>query len=204
MRNALKYGIPAAAALGVGGAVAAQGGNPLEAGGAAAAGGLGAAAGLMGARQLAGKYNPQLLMRMQGAISGAGNAVGDYARNLPDESVIRKGAANMAADAVSAVDNRLMGVPGVTNAAIPFPTQNVQRNIGKGAAAVMVPGAALAAGMGGQAAGMAATAGAQMIGIDPEAPGSSNTMNSRLNMQSYMAGQTMGGSLLPVAMGVGM
>ena len=120
MRNALKYGIPAAAALGVGGAVAAQGGNPLEAGGAAAAGGLGAAAGLMGARQLAGKYNPQLLMRMQGAISGAGNAVGDYARNLPDESVIRKGAANMAADAVSAVDNRLMGVPGVSNAAMPF------------------------------------------------------------------------------------
>ena len=123
-------------------------------------------------------------MRMQGAISGAGNAVGDYARNLPDESVIRKGAANMAADAVSAVDNRLMGVPGVSNAAMPFPTQNVQRNIGKGAAvAVMVPGAALAAGLGGQAAGMAATAGAQMIGIDPEAPGSSNTMNSRINMQ---------------------
>ena len=183
MRNALKYGIPAAAALGVGGAVAAQGGNPLEAGGAAAAGGLGAAAGLLGARQLAGKYNPQLLMRMQGAVSDLGNRVGDYARELPDDSIVRRRAAGMAADAVSAVDNRAFGVPGQRNAAIPFPTQGVQRNIGKGAAAVMVPGAALAAGLGGQAAGMAATAGAQMVGIDPEAPGSSNTMNSRINMQ---------------------
>lgn len=183
MQNALKYGIPAAAALGVGGMVASQGGNPLEAGGAAAAGGLGAAAGLVGARQLAGKYNPQLLMRMQGAVTGLGNRVGDYARNLPDDSVVRKGAANLAADAVSAVDNRAFGVPGQRNAAIPFPTQNVQRNVAIGAGAAMVPGAALAAGLGGQAAGMAATAGAQMVGIDPEAPGSSNTMNSRINMQ---------------------
>ena len=183
MRNALKYGIPAAAALGVGGLAAAQGGNPVETGSAAVAGGLGAAAGLVGARALAGKYNPQLLMRMQGAISGAGDAVGNYARNLPDESIIRKGAANLAADTVSAVDNRLMGVPGVSNAALPFPTQNVQRNIGKGAAAALVPASALAAGLGGAAAGMGATAGLQMVGIDPEAPGSSNTMNSRINMQ---------------------
>ena len=183
MRNALKYGIPAAAALGVGGAVAAQGGNPLEAGGAAAAGGLGAAAGLLGARQLAGKYNPQLLMRMQGAVSNLGNRVGDYARELPDDSIVRRRAAGMAADAVSAVDNRTFGVPGQRNAAIPFPTQGVQRNIGKGAAAALVPGAALAAGVGGQALGMAGTAGLQMVGIDPEAPGSSNTMNSRINMQ---------------------
>ena len=183
MRNALKYGIPAAAALGVGGLAAAQGGNPIEAGGAAAAGGLGAAAGLVGARALAGKYNPQLLMRMQGAISDVGNRVGDYARNLPDDSIVRKRGAAMAADAVSAVDNRLMGVPGVSNAALPFPTQNVQRNIGKGAAAALVPASALAAGLGGAAAGMGATAGLQMVGIDPEAPGSSNTMNSRINMQ---------------------
>ena len=183
MRPLFKLGVPAAAGLATGGYALSQGEDQGSAALAAGLGGLGGAAGLLGARQLAGKYNPELLMRMQGAISGAGNAVGNYARNLPDESVIRKGAANMAADAVSAVDNRLMGVPGVSNAAIPFPTQNVQRNIGKGAAAVMVPGAALVAGMGGQAAGMAATAGAQMIGIDPEAPGSSNTMNSRINMQ---------------------
>ena len=199
MRNALKYGIPAAAALGVGGLAAAQGGNPVEAGSAAAAGGLGAAAGLVGARALAGKYNPQLLMRMQGAISDVGNRVGDYARNLPDDSIVRKRGAAMAADAVAAVDNRLMGVPGERNAAIPFPTQNVQRNIGKGAAAALVPASALAAGLGGAAAGMGATAGMQMVGIDPEAPGSSNTLKSRLNMQindMAMMPMSMGG-LMP-------
>ena len=199
MRNALKYGIPAAAALGVGGLAAAQGGNPVETGSAAVAGGLGAAAGLVGARALAGKYNPQLLMRMQGAISDVGNRVGDYARNLPDDSIVRKRGAAMAADAVAAVDNRLMGVPGERNAAIPFPTQNVQRNIGKGAAAVMVPASALAAGLGGAAAGMGATAGMQMVGIDPEAPGSSNTLKSRLNMQindMAMMPMSMGG-LMP-------
>ena len=183
MRNALKYGIPAAAALGAGGVVAAQGGNPVETIGGAAAAGLGGAAGLVAARQLAGKYNPQLIQRMSGAISGAGNAVGDYARNLPDDSIVRKRGAGMAADAVSAVDNRLMGVPGVTNAAIPFPTQGVQRNIGKAAAVGLVPATAATAALGGVAAGQAVGAVGQMLGIDPELPGSSNTVNSRLNMQ---------------------
>jgi len=183
MRNALKYGIPAAAGLGAAGLVASQGGNPVEAGGAAIAAGLGGAAGLVGARQLAGKYNPQLIQQIGRTISGAGDRVGDYARNLPDDSRIRKGAANMAADAISAVDNRLMGVPGVTNAAIPFPTQGVQRTVGKAAAAGLVPASAATAALGGIAAGQAVGAVGQMIGIDPELPGSSNTVNSRLNMQ---------------------
>ena len=183
MRNALKYGIPAAAGLGAAGLVASQGGNPVEAGGAAIAAGLGGAAGLIGARQLAGRYNPQLIQQIGRTISGAGDRVGDYARNLPDDSRIRKGAANMAADAISAVDNRLMGVPGVTNAAIPFPTQGVQRTVGKAAAAGLVPASAATAALGGIAAGQAVGAVGQMIGIDPELPGSSNTVNSRLNMQ---------------------
>lgn len=183
MRNALKYGIPAAAGLGAAGLVASQGGNPVEAGGAAIAAGLGGAAGLVGARQLAGRYNPQLIQQIGRTISGAGDRVGDYARNLPDDSRIRKGAANMAADAISAVDNRLMGVPGVTNAAIPFPTQGVQRTAGKAAAAGLVPASAATAALGGLAAGQAVGAVGQMIGIDPELPGSSNTVNSRLNMQ---------------------
>ena len=183
MRNALKYGIPAAAGLGAAGLVASQGGNPVEAGGAAIAAGLGGAAGLVGARQLAGKYNPQLIQQIGRTISGAGDRVGDYARNLPDDSRIRKEAANIAADAISAVDNRLMGVPGVTNAAIPFPTQGVQRTVGKAAAAGLVPASAATAALGGIAAGQAVGAVGQMIGIDPELPGSSNTVNSRLNMQ---------------------
>jgi hypothetical protein len=183
MRNALKYGIPAAAGLGAAGLVASQGGNPVEAGGAAIAAGLGGAAGLIGARQLAGRYNPQLMQRISGTLSDVGNRVGDYGRNLPDDSIVRKRGTAMAADAVSAVDNRLMGVPGERNAAIPFPTQGVQRNIGKAAAAGLVPASAATAALGGYAAGQAVGAVGQMIGIDPELPGSSNTVNSRLNMQ---------------------
>jgi len=183
MRNALKYGIPAAAGLGAAGLVASQGGNPVEAGGAAIAAGLGGAAGLIGARQLAGRYNPQLMQLISGTLSDVGNRVGDYGRNLPDDSIVRKRGTAMAADAVSAVDNRLMGVPGERNAAIPFPTQGVQRNIGKAAATGLVPASAATAALGGVAAGQAVGAVGQMIGIDPELPGSSNTVNSRLNMQ---------------------
>lgn len=183
MRNALKYGIPAAAALGAGGVVAAQGGNPVETIGGAAAAGLGGAAGLVAARQLAGKYNPQLIQRMSGALSGAGNAVGDYAYNLPDDNIVLKRGAGMAADAVSAVDNRLMGIPGEKSGIVPFPTQGLQRKIGKAAAVGLVPATAATAALGGVAAGQAVGAVGQMMGIDPELPGSSNTVNSRLNMQ---------------------
>ena len=187
MRPLLKYGVPAAAGLATGGYALSQGEDPGSAALAAGLGGLGGAAGLLASRQLAGKYNPQLLMRMQGAISGAGNAVGNYARNLPDESVIRKNAANIAADAISAVDNRLMGVPGVSNAALPFPTQNVQRNISKGLAAGMVPASAAAAGLGGVALGAVPAAmgmpGFQQ-GIDPESYTSSNMPGARQSIST--------------------
>jgi hypothetical protein len=60
-----------------------------------------------------------------------------------------------------------------------------------------------AGGLGGQIGGGVANIG-NMAGlpIDPEMPGSSNTRNSRLNMQSYYASQQTG-SLLPYVMGVG-
>lgn len=185
MRNRLKYGIPAAVGLGVAGLAAGQGEDPIASLGAGAAGALGGAAGLLASRQLAGRYNPQLMMNIQKGISGAGNVVGDYARNLPESSTVRKKAAEVAADVVSAVDNRLMGIPGESNALIPFPTQNVQRNVGKGVAAGLVPATAAAAGLGGMAAGQAISAIGNMAGlaIDPEAPGSSNTSNSRVSMQ---------------------
>lgn len=186
MRNRLKYGVPALVGLGAAGAAAAQDGNPLEVLGAGGAAALGGAAGLLGARALAGKYSPELIQRAQKAVTGAGNAIGDYGRNLPDESVVRQGLTGVAADAVSAIDNRLFGVPGQMNAAIPFPTQGAQRNIGKASAAGLVPAAGLAAGLGGMAAGQAVTGLGQLVGIDPEAPGSSNTMGSRMSMQSPM------------------
>jgi hypothetical protein len=204
MRNRLKYGVPAAAGLGVAGMAAGEDENPAAVLGAGAAGALGAAAGLVGARQLAGKYNPQLIMSAQRAVSGAGNVIGDYGRNLPERSKVRRAATGAAADIVDAIDTTIFGIPGQQNAAIPFPNAGSQRTLGKVAAAGLVPGAAAAAGLGGVAAGRAVGAIGQAMGIDPEAPGSSNTMGSRLNMQSYAASQAMGGSLLPYAMGVGM
>ena len=59
MRGALKYGVPAAAALGVGGYALSQGEDPGSAALAAGTGALGGAAGLLGARKLAGKYMPE-------------------------------------------------------------------------------------------------------------------------------------------------
>tara|TARA_X000001388_G_scaffold73083_1_gene64384 strand:+ start:472 stop:1026 length:555 start_codon:yes stop_codon:yes gene_type:complete len=182
MRNRLKYGVPAAAGLGVAGVVASQGGDPMEVIGAGAAGTLGGAAGLLAARQLAGKYSPEMIMQLQRGVTGAGNAVGDYARNLPDDSRVRRGLADTAADVISAVDNRVLGLPGQIDVA----TQNLQRNIGKATAAGLVPVAAGTAALGGMAAGQGVGAIGQALGIDPEAPGSSNTLGSRLNMQSPM------------------
>ena len=91
---------------------------------------------------------------------------------------LRRKAANVAADVTSRIDNRLFGSPlAGLSAAIPFPTKGVQRNIGKGLGAVLVPAAASAAGLGGLALG--AIPGSMGVpgftqGIDPEAYGSSN------------------------------
>ena len=178
MRNRLKYGVPAAAGLGVAGMAAADDENPAAVLGAGAAGVLGGAAGLVGARQLAGKYAPGLMQAVQGGVTKAGNAIGDYGRNLPEQSKVRAGVTGAAADVVDAIDKRL-GAP-------QQPNPGAERNIGKAVAAGLVPGAAAAAGLGGVAAGRAVGAIGQAMGIDPEAPGSSNTMGSRMSMQSPM------------------
>jgi hypothetical protein len=181
--NTLKYGVPAAAGLATGGYALSQGEDPGSAGLAAIAGGLGGAAGLLGARALAGKYNPTLILAAQKQVSNLGNKVGDVARNLPEKG-LRRGAANVAADAVSAVDTRLFGSPDAgISAALPFPTQNVQRNIGRGLAAGLVPVSAGLAGLGGIALGGAigemGTPGFQQGIIDPEAYQSNNMPGAR-------------------------
>jgi len=184
MRGALKYGIPAAAGLGLAAYGAQQGATPGEAalmGGTAA---LGGAAGLLGSRALAGRYNPALIAAAQKGVTGLGNKIGDVARDLPEKG-IRRAAANVAADVVSAADTRLFGDPNAgISAAIPFPTQGVQRNIGKGIAAGLVPASAAAAGLGGIAAaqipGALGVPGfVQQPALDPEAYGSSNSMGAR-------------------------
>lgn len=193
-RPLLAYGVPAAAGLAVGGALAAQGEDPGSAalGGAAAA--LGARGGLGAGRVLAGKYNPALVASAQKQLTGLGNRIGDYARDLPEKS-LRRQAANAAADVVSGVDTRIFGDPlkGVS-AAIPFPTRGAQGKIAKGISAVAAPAASVAAGLGGVALGaipgsIGVPGFQQGMAIDPEAPGSSNTASAKYGVTPYASTQ---------------
>ena len=158
MRGTLKYGVPAAAALGVGGYALSQGEDPGSAALAAGAGLLGGAAGLKGARNiaLAGKYGGQLSRQAQGLLGRAEDRL----------SRASYGAKN---DLVSDALLNLSGAAG--NVA----EQITPRNIGKAMAAGAVPAAALTAGLGGVALG--AIPGAMGLpgfqqggGIDPESP----------------------------------
>lgn len=181
MRAALKYGIPAAAGLAAGGYALSQGEDPGSAILAGAAGALGGAGGLQGARMLAGKYNPNLLMSAQKNLANAEQAAIDYAMKARQGGA-REAAGNLAANALRGVNEAAFGT-GLTNAGLPFPTQNVQRNVGKAAAALAVPAAAGAAGLGGVALGAIPGAmglpGFQQQSMDPEGYGSSNTMLAR-------------------------
>lgn len=168
MRNRLKYGIPAAVGLGAAGVAAAQDADPLEVLGAGGAAALGGAAGLLGARALAGKYSPELVQRVQRGLGSVEDRLSQASANRPDGS--------MRADAL--LD--LSTVAGRTADAI------TERGVAKAAAAGLVPAAGVAAGLGGMAAGQLVGGIGQLVGIDPEAPGSSNTVGSRLNMQSQM------------------
>jgi len=190
MRGRLRYGIPLAGGLAAGGYALSQGEDPGSAALAGVGGTLGGAAGLLGSRALAGKYNPDLIAAAQKQVTRLGNKIGDVARNLPEKSLRRK-AANVAADITSSADTRLFGSPlaGVS-AAIPFPTKGVQRNIGKGIGAALVPASAAAAGLGGVALGaipgsMGAPGFQQGLPIDPEAPGSSNTASAKYGVTPY-------------------
>jgi hypothetical protein len=184
MRPLLKLGVPAAAGLATGGYALSQGEDPGTTALAAGAGALGGAAGLLGARALAGKYNPALVAAAQKQTTKLGNKLGDVARDLPEKG-LRRGAANVAADVVDAVDTRLFGNPVAgMSAALPFPTQNVQRNISGGLAAGLVPAGGAIAGLGGVALGAIPASmgvpGFQQSGpVDPESYGSSNSAGAR-------------------------
>jgi len=177
-RPLLAYGVPAAAGLAIGGALSAQGEDPGSAilGGAAAA--LGARGGL-GAARLAGKYG--LNLAQEKAVIPLGNIVGDIGRNIPTESKVRSKVAGKAADIIAAAEG----------AAI---TPGAQQLVGKLSAGLGVPAAAGLGGLGGVALG--AIPGAlgvpgfqQGMGIDPEAPGSSNTTNAKYGVSSYATTQ---------------
>jgi hypothetical protein len=162
-------------------------------GGAAAA--LGARGGLGAGRVLAGKYNPALIASAQKQLTGLGNKIGDYARELPEKG-LRRQAANVAADVVAGLDTRLFGDPlkGVS-AAIPFPTRGAQGKIAKGISAVAAPAASVAAGLGGVALGaipgsLGVPGFQQGMAIDPEDPRvSSNTPGAKYSVSPYASTQ---------------
>jgi hypothetical protein len=184
MRNRLKYGVPALVGLGAAGAAAAQDGNPLEVLGAGGAAALGGAAGLLGARALAGKYSPELMARIQQAMDAPRGDSGQSIRQRTETAIRQspeyreRGPSRTLYDPQS-IGNRartaLLEAPASINAAAP-----------SALGAVMVPAAGVAAGLGGMAAGQLVGGVGQLMGIDPEAPGSSNTMGSRMSMQSPM------------------
>jgi hypothetical protein len=169
-RPLLAYGVPAAAGLAVGGALAAQGEDPGSAvlGGLAA--GLGARGGL-GAARLAGKYAPNLVAAAQEkAVIPLGNIVGDIGRKLPDTAQKRGQVVGKAADIIAAAEGATIGPKG-------------RQMVSKLAAGLGVPAGAAAAGLGGVALG--AVPGAMGIPgfqqqqyVDPESYGSSNTMGA--------------------------
>lgn len=179
----LAYGVPAGLGIAAGGLLAGQGEDPgtVALGGAAAA--LGARGGLGAARVLAGKYNPSLLMSAQKRLSDAENAAIEYALKSRQGGV-RETAGNVAADITRSINKAAFGT-GMTNAGLPFPTQKVQQNIGKGLAVGLVPGATAAAGLGGVALGaipgsMGVPGFVQGGPIDPEhSLESSNTTGAR-------------------------
>ena len=88
-------------------------------------------------------------------------------------------------EVVSAADVRLFGDPTAgISAAIPSPTKGVQRNIGKGIAAGLVPAAALLSAGGGAAlseipAALGVPGFVQNQALDPESYGSSNSPGAR-------------------------
>ncbi len=169
MRPLLKYGVPAAAALGVGGYALSQGEDPGSAALAAAAGGLGGAAGLLGARALAGKYAPSLLKAAkEGKVSAEKSLL---------ESAIRMPEGSKRQNAIVGLVDRSVGIP------IPS-EQQFTRGLGKAAAAGLVPAAALTAGLGGVALGaipgsIGVPGFQQGAVMDPEFGGSSNTPSAQ-------------------------
>ena len=167
MRNRLKYGIPAAVGLGAAGLAAREGEDPIASLGAGVAGTLGGAAGLLAARELAGKYAPGLVAGLQTKAANASDALLESAATMRDGGMRQ-----------SALLNTAEMIPQMAQ-------QATERGMAKAAAVGLVPASAAAAGLGGMAAGQAISAVGNMAGlaIDPEAPGSSNTSNSRMSMQ---------------------
>ena len=185
-RRRFNYGVPVAAGLATAGIVGAQGGDPLEALGAGAAGALGAVGGM----RLAGKYASGEASRVKDVMAQMESDAAEYRASKGYDKPPAAGQTRTYSADERNLDNEMNAYRRVAN--------NLnEQNIRRGAMGVLVPVSAGAAALGGMAAGRAIGAVGEMLGIDPEAPGSSNTANSRRNMLG------MGALMVPGAMGVG-
>jgi len=178
MRGTLKNGVPAAAALGVGGYALSQGEDPGSAALAAAAGGLGAYGGL----RLAGRYAPTLAARSNQVLKG------EAPRGLSKEQIL-------AQSVIPGTIGKGKVAQGPVNPSLNAPAEiglgPSTRAYGKVAAAGLVPAAALTAGLGGVALG--AIPGAMGLpgfqqggGIDPESYTSQNPRGLGMTTMQYV------------------
>ena len=181
----LKFGIPAAAGLGAAAYGAMDDGvTPLEAVGAGLGAGAGAAGGLVGARALAGKYGgalPAALTRGLDAPRGKSKA---SIRERTEQAIRRSPEYRERGPSQTLYAPETLG--NTMRTAILEAPATMEAAAQAGMTAGLVPAAAASAALGGMAVGQGVGAVGQMMGIDPELPGSSNTVNSRLSMQSAM------------------
>jgi hypothetical protein len=206
-RPLLAYGVPAAAGLVAGGALAAQGEDP----GSAVLGGLAAglgARGALGAARLAGKYAGNVSNLMGTAQRGAVDALTTASQNI--YAPIKTSAQQVTAQEVAAAEKlnklraqmageskRAAALGGMAGAiqGLSVPSEAAIANALKGtAAAAGVPLAAGLAGLGGVAAG--AIPGAlgvpgfqQGMAIDPEGYSSNNTPSAQFGVKSLASTQ---------------
>ena len=168
----LRYALPAALGAGAGLTKGYQeGGLGGAIGGAALGAGLGAAG--MGLARTSFNQSGPLAGRFLGVIDDAGNVVSKGARKA-SKALNKAGAGN----AASLADD----LANLVTPQLRSPAQNLQRqmqitNVGSTALGSLgaLGGAGLTQGI----------VGAMNPAIDPEMPGSSNTLGSRMNMQQY-------------------
>ena len=182
MRPMIQYGVPTVAGLGTSVRASREDENigPVAlAGAAGAAGGYG---GLLAARQLgpggmlAGKLAPFLSKAGEKVVAPT---LLNYGRNRRGSNKVPKKA--FMGERAERLGKALQDTAGTGTAELQeiLADPSVARNFGIGAAAVTVPASALAAGLGGVAAGKAVGAFGIPGFVDPESYGSSNSPGAR-------------------------
>ena len=182
----IQYGVPTVAGLGTSVRASREDENigPVAlAGAAGAAGGYG---GLLAARQLgpggmlAGRIAPFLGTAMSKAGEKVAPTLINYGRNRRGSNKVPKKAfMGGQAERLGKALQDTTGTSGTEVFQEALADPNVARSFGIGAAAVTVPASALAAGLGGVAAGKAVGAFGIPGFVDPESYGSSNSPGAR-------------------------